>query len=83
MIKLAELIGTLSTYHEAQRQLEQCRQHATGDVEYFSYSYIQDLKLAEKDLEEALNGYIDQRIAEMVQRPNAPLSRPDPLSAAS
>jgi hypothetical protein len=82
MIKIANLIGTLSTFLEAQRQLEQCRLRATGNVEYFSYSYIQDLELAEKDLEQALNGYIDQRVAEKVERLNTPLSRPDPLPAS-
>jgi len=66
MIKIADLIGMLSNYLEAQRQLDQCRRRATGNVEYYSYGYIQDLKLAEKDLEQALNGYIDQRVAEKI-----------------
>ena len=82
MIKIVDLIGTLSNYLEAQRQLDQCRQRATGDVEYYSYGYIQDLKLAEKDLEQALNDYIDQRVAEKVERLNTPLPRPDPLPAS-
>ncbi len=69
MIKIADLIGTLGKYLEAQRQLEQCRKHATGDVDYYSYSYAQDLKQAEETLKQTLNGYIDQRIAEkMVPR---------------
>jgi hypothetical protein len=82
MIKIVDLIGTLSNYLEAQRQLDQCRQHATGDVEYYSYGYIQDLKLAEKVLEQALNGYIDQRVAEKTEHLNAPLPRPDPVLAS-
>ncbi len=82
MIKIVDLIGTLSNYLEAQRQLDQCRWRATGDVEYYSYGYIQDLKLAEKDLEQALNGYIDQRVAEKVEPLNTPLPRPDPLPAS-
>ena len=82
MIKIADLIGMLSNYLEAQRQLDQCRRRATGNVEYYSYGYIQDLKLAEKDLEQALNGYIDQRVAEKVERLNTPLPRPDPVPAS-
>jgi len=82
MIKIVDLIGTLSNYLEAQRQLDQCRQRATGDVEYYSYGYIQDLKLAEKDLEQALNDYIDQRVAEKVERLNTPLPRLSPLPAS-
>ncbi|MGH8857501.1 MAG: hypothetical protein ACREXG_05665 [Polaromonas sp.] len=69
MIKIADLIGTLSKYLEAQRQLVQCRKRATGDVEYYCYGYAQDLKRAEETLAQALNDYIDQRIAEkMVHR---------------
>jgi hypothetical protein len=64
MIKIADLIGTLSHYLEAQRQLEKCRQHATGDIDYYSYGYIQALKQTEATLEQTLNDYIDQRIAE-------------------
>ena len=82
MIKIADLIGMLSNYLEAQRQLDQCRRRATGNVEYYSYGYIQDLKLAEKDLEQALNSYIDQRVAEKVERLNTPLPRPDPVPAS-
>lgn len=81
MIKIADLIGTLSKYLEAQRQLAQCRKRATGDVEYYSYGYIQDMKLAEKELEQALNGYIDQRVAEKVERLDTPRPRPEPSPA--
>ena len=70
MIKITDLIGTLSNYLEAQRQLDQCRRRATGNIEYYSYSYAQDLKLAEKDLEQALNRYIDQRVAEKIEHLN-------------
>jgi hypothetical protein len=68
VITIAELIGSLSIYREAQHQLALCRGRATGDVEYFSYGYIQDLKLAEKELEQRLNTYIDQRVAERFER---------------
>lgn len=70
MIKIVDLIGTLSNYLEAQRQLDQCRLRATGNVEYYSYDYIQDLKLAEKGLEQALNDYIDQRVTEKIEHLN-------------
>ena len=68
MIKIADLISTLSDYQEAKRQLDQCRHKATGDVEYYCYSYIQDLERAELDLAKALNLYIDQRVAEEIAR---------------
>jgi hypothetical protein len=64
MINIAELVGALSKYLEAQRQLELCRQQATGDVEYYSYGYTQDLKQAEANLEQQLNDFIDQRVDE-------------------
>ena len=69
MIKIADLIGVLSKYLESQRQLEQCRKHATGDVEYYSYGYAQDLKRAEANVEQVLNDFIDHRIeAKMASR---------------
>ncbi len=68
MIKLADLIGTLSHYLEAQRQLAACRATATGDVDYYSYSYAADMDLAEQALARALNGYIGQRVAEELKR---------------
>jgi hypothetical protein len=70
MIKIVDLIGTLSNYLERQRQLDECRRRATGDVEYYSYGYIQDFKLAERELEQALNAYIDQRVAEKIKHLN-------------
>jgi hypothetical protein len=67
MIKMADITGALSRYYDAQRELEHCRRRATGDVEYFSFSFVQDLKRAERDLEQTLNAYIDQRIAQRIE----------------
>lgn len=64
MIKITDLIGTLSHYLETQHQLELCRERATGDSDYYSYSYLQNFKQAEATLEQTFNNYIDQRIAE-------------------
>jgi hypothetical protein len=64
MIKISDVIAKLSQYQVAQRELELCRQRATGDVEYYSFSYQQDFKQAEEGLEQTLNAYIDQRIAQ-------------------
>ena len=63
MTKIADLMGALSKELEAQRKLDECRQHATGDVDYYCYGYAQDLQRAEETLEKALNAVIDQRIA--------------------
>ena len=59
MVRIADIVGSLSHCFEAQRELELCRRRAQGDVEYFSYSYQQDFKQAQMDLEHALNVYID------------------------
>ncbi len=64
MIKISDIVGKLSQYQAAQRELELCRQRATGDVEYYSFSYLQDFKQAEENLEQTFNAYIDQRIAQ-------------------
>jgi hypothetical protein len=72
MTQIADLIGTLNHYLEAQRQLNECRLQATGNVEYYSYSYQQDFTLAEKGLERALNDYIDQRVAEKLAQLRLP-----------
>ena len=64
MIKIADIVGKLNQYQTAQKELALCRQRATGDIEYYSYSYRQDLKQAEESLEQTLNAYIDQRIAQ-------------------
>jgi hypothetical protein len=74
MMPIAELIGTLSHYFEAQRGLAQCRAAAKGDVDYYSYSYIENMKSAEQALATTLNGYIDQRVAEELKR----LATPSP-----
>ena len=81
MIMIANLLGALSQCVEAQRQLGLCRQRATGDIEYYSYGYRQDLKDAEKQLEQTLNAYIDQRLAERLERPNPVVASPNGLSA--
>jgi hypothetical protein len=64
MIRITDLVGALSHYLERQRRLAECRQRATGDVEYYAYVYIQEFRVAEMELERALNTYIDQRVAE-------------------
>jgi hypothetical protein len=62
MIAIADLAYSLNGYFEAQRQLEACRQRATGDVEYYAYSYIREFEHAEAALTQALDAYVDQRI---------------------
>ena len=42
MVKISEIVGKLSVYWVAQRALELCRQRPTGDVEYYSFSTIED-----------------------------------------
>ena len=64
MIKIADLVGSMGHVMEAQHKLAECRQHAAGNVDYFSFSFVQDLKQAETDLEQTLNAYIDQRLAQ-------------------
>jgi hypothetical protein len=64
MIQIADVVDTLTGYLKAQRELQECRQRASGDAEYFSYSYVQDFKQAEASLEQTLNAYIDQRLAQ-------------------
>jgi hypothetical protein len=81
MIMIADLLGALGRCIEAQRQLGLCRKRATGDAEYYSYGYIQDLRDAEKHLEQTLNAYIDQRVAERLVQPNLVVASPNGLSA--
>jgi len=69
MIAIADLANSLNGYFEAQRQLEQCRQRATGDVEYYSYSYVQDFEKAAAALAQALDAYVDQRIQAQLALP--------------
>jgi hypothetical protein len=64
MIKIADIVGRLNQYQAAHRELELCRQRATGDVEYYSFSYRRDFEQAADSLEQTLNAYIDQRIAQ-------------------
>ena len=75
MIKISDIVGKLAQYQAAQGALAECRQRSTGDVEYFSHSYVQDLKQAEDSLEQTLNAYIDQRIAQ-----RQPAARFEPLT---
>ena len=72
MIKIADLMGSMDHFFEAQRKLEECRQHAIGDVDYFSFSFSQDLKQAETDLEQKLNAFIDQRVAQKLEQGKLP-----------
>jgi hypothetical protein len=80
MVNIAEITGALSRYSDAQRELERCRQRAIGDVEYFSFSFTQDLKQAENDLEQTLNAYIDQRVAKRLEtsKPALAFEQPAP-----
>ncbi len=64
MIKISDVVSKLSEYQVAQRELALCRQRATGDVAYYSFSYLEDFKQAEDSLEQTLNAFIDQRIAQ-------------------
>ena len=85
MIAVADLANSLNGYFEAQRQLEQCRQRATGNVEYYSYSYIKEFDQAEAALARMLNSYVDQRIqaqlALPVQLPHTQLPAGVPTAA--
>jgi hypothetical protein len=72
MIKIADIVGSLGHCFEAQRALEQCRASASGDKDYYSYSYVQDVKQAEAGLEQTLNAYIDQRVAQKLAGHNPP-----------
>jgi hypothetical protein len=67
MMDIANLMGTMSRYLDTQRELAQCRAVATGDADYYSYSYRLAAEQAEQALANALNSYIDQRMAEAVQ----------------
>jgi len=63
MIEITDVVNTLTGYMEAQRQLEQCRQRASGNVDYYSYSFAHALAEAEAAFRHALDGYVDQRVA--------------------
>ena len=68
MIKIADLIGALNDYQETKRRLDECRHKAVGDVEYYCSDFRQKHERAERELSSALNGYIDQRVAENMAR---------------
>jgi hypothetical protein len=68
MIKIADLIGALNDYQETKRRLDECRHKAVGDVEYYCSDFRQKHECAEQELSNALNGYIDQRVAEDMAR---------------
>ncbi len=68
MINIADFIGALSNYQETKRRLDECRHKATGDVEYYCSDFRQKFECAEEELTNALNGYIDQRVAEEIAR---------------
>jgi hypothetical protein len=68
MTKIADLVSALDHVVEAERKLAECRRQASGDVDYFSFSFVQDLKEAETDLEQTLNAYIDQRLAQKLEQ---------------
>ena len=72
MIKIAHLVGSLGRVVAAQRKLAESRQHASGDVDYYTFSFVQDLKQAETDLEQTLNAYIDQRLAQKMEQLKMP-----------
>ena len=78
MIKISDVVSKLIQYQAAQRELALCQQRATGDVAYYSFSYVEDLKQAEESLEQSLNAYIDQRIAQRA----APARFEQPAQAA-
>jgi hypothetical protein len=85
MIKIADILASLRHCVDAQRNLEQTRKRATGDVEYFSYSFVQDLKQAEADLEQILNAYIDQRVSQKLEQLKTPsaFELPSPAVASA
>jgi hypothetical protein len=68
MIDIASLMRTMSRYLDTQRELAQCRAGADGDADYYSYSYRLAAEQAEQALANALNGYIDQRVAEELRQ---------------
>ena len=78
MIKITDLLGAFSQCVEARRQLVLCRQRATGNVDYYSYGYQQDLTAAEAHLEATLDAYIDQRLEEKAERRSVPTAAIDP-----
>jgi len=80
MIKIADIVASLGHCVAAQRELDLCRARARGDIEYYSYSYVQDLKQAETELEQTLNAYIDQRLAQKLAEPTSTGGFEQPLA---
>jgi hypothetical protein len=83
MIEIGDLIATLSNYMTAKSELDQCRRAAIGGVEYYCSNYSLELQLAEHGLAKALNGYIDQRIAEAGPQPHKPVVSAKPASGSA
>ncbi len=81
MIKISDVMSSMGRFQAAQRALDHCRQRAQGDVEYFSFSFVQDFKQAGEDLEQTLNAYIDQRVAQKLEQLKAPALFEQPLPA--
>jgi len=72
MVKISDLIVSLDRVVAAQDKLADCRKHAAGNVDYFSFSFVQDVKEAEAVLEQTLNAYIDQRLAQKLEQLKMP-----------
>lgn len=81
MIQITDVMNSLSRFQTAQQALALCRQRAQGDVEYFSFSFMQDFKQAGDDLEQTLNAYIDQRVAHKLEQLKTPALFEQPLPA--
>ncbi len=62
MVQIKELVNALGLCLERKVKLAECRRQGKGDIEYFSFGYVQDLALAEATLERTFDAYIDQRI---------------------
>ena len=60
---------------------EGIRLDARGEIEYYSFGYLQDFRVAEAGLERVLNSYIDQRIAERLDGAAAKSALSRPLDA--
>jgi hypothetical protein len=84
MTSIAGFVDSLNNYQETKRKLDLCRQTATGDIEYSCSDYRRTFESAGQDLANALNGYVDQRVAEEVARLTAvtPYAIRDALSAS-
>lgn len=81
MTHVSEIIDTLSICLERKNKLAECRRDARGEIEYYSFGYLQDFRVAEAGLERVLNSYIDQRIAERLDGAAAKSALSRPLDA--